>query len=43
MKRVTGFNYILLTLGAFGGLMLEAIIAYGIEPFFIWETISGMV
>ena len=33
MKRVTGFNYILLTLGAFGGLMLEAIIAYGIEPF----------
>lgn len=33
MKRVTGFNYILLALGAFGGLMLEAIIAYGIEPF----------
>ena len=33
MKRVTGFNYILLTLGAFGGLTLEAIIAYGIQPF----------
>ena len=33
MKRATGFNYILLALGAFGGLMLEAIIAYGIEPF----------
>ena len=32
MKRATGFDYILLALGAFGGLMLEGIIAYGIEP-----------
>lgn len=34
MKRATGFNYILLVLGTFGGLMLEAVIGYGIEPIF---------
>ena len=33
MKKATGLNYILLVLAAFGGLILEVLIAYGIEPF----------
>ncbi len=49
MKRLTGLNYIFLALVAFSGLMLNAVIGYGVEPILYgkqmieWSDIQVMV